>query len=120
MIISRIAYLAPESTSLPLTTSAVPESLPLCWEVTISGWDTEEESIVLLELLWVGEDWVAGLCWCVHLAQDLVGESLLDLVNVDLAASGLDALGLSLSQLGDMAVHGVLLDIRGQFILSQK
>ena len=102
-------FLTPESTSLPLTSSRVPESLPLSWEGSISGWDTEEESIVLLELRWAVEGWdLAVLLWSVHLGQDFLWESLWDTVKVDRAACGLDALGLGLSELLDVTPGGVL------------
>lgn len=44
----------------------------------------------------------------VHGAEDALWEGLWDLVDVDGTASGPDALGLSLGQLGDVAVHRVL------------
>jgi hypothetical protein len=54
-----------------LTTSGIEKGLPLCWEVTISGWDTEKESIVLFKCL-CGYDWVVFLRRCVHLVSILV------------------------------------------------
>ena len=58
---------SPVSSSAPLTSGGIPESLPLSWEVSVSSWNTEEERIVLLELgssdLWV----VTLVGWCVHL-----------------------------------------------------
>lgn len=70
--------LAGVGTSGPLLTGAVPEGLPLGREVTVSGWDTEEESVVLLEDLGV-DDWDRlGLWWSVHLSEDLGGEGLAD------------------------------------------
>lgn len=53
--------LAPVGTSLPLTTGGVPEGLPLSREVSVTGWDTEEESIVLLKSLGVGQGWNVGV-----------------------------------------------------------
>jgi hypothetical protein len=44
----------------------------------------------------------------VHLGEDLLGESLGDAVEVDLAAGLADALGLGLSELLDVAIRGVL------------
>lgn len=44
----------------------------------------------------------------VHLGQNLLGESLLNLVDVDGAAGFSDTFGLSLGQLLDVAVHRVL------------
>lgn len=70
--------LAGVGTSGPLLAGAVPEGLPLGWEVTVSGWDTEEESVVLLEDLGV-DDWDRlGLWWSVHLAENLGGKGLAD------------------------------------------
>jgi len=63
--------LASVGTGGPLLTSGVPEGLPLSWEVTVSGWDTEQEGIVLLEDLGV-DDWDGlGLWRSVHLSKDL-------------------------------------------------
>jgi len=70
--------LASVGTSGPLLTGAVPEGLPLGWEVTVSGWDTEEESVVLLEDLGV-DDWDRlGLWWSVHLSENLGRKGLAD------------------------------------------
>jgi hypothetical protein len=44
----------------------------------------------------------------VHLGEDLLGEGLGDAVEVDLAAGLADALGLSLGELLDVAIGGVL------------
>lgn len=41
--------LAPISATLPLLTSAVPESSPLGWEVAVTSRNPHEESIVLLK-----------------------------------------------------------------------
>lgn len=60
------SVLAPVCTAAPLASGRVPEGLPLSWEVTIAGWDTEEKGIVFLEGLGV-DDRVVGLLWCVHL-----------------------------------------------------
>ena len=76
--------------------------------VTVSGGDTEEETVVLLEGLGVGEDWVVGLGRGVHLSEDLSVEGLLDLVDVDLTAGLSDTSGLLLDHLQDVAVHRVL------------
>lgn len=51
---------------------------------------------------------VRGLGWRIHLAQNLLGKGLFDLVKVA-ATSGLsDSSSLSLGQLLNVAVHGVL------------
>ena len=50
----------------------------------------------------------AVLFGSVHLGEDLLGESLGDAVEVDLAAGLADALGLSLGELLDVAIGGVL------------
>jgi hypothetical protein len=60
------SVLAPVSTGAPLASSGVPEGLPLSWEVTITGGNAEEECIVALESLGIG-DWDVGLGWSVHL-----------------------------------------------------
>ena len=44
----------------------------------------------------------------VHLLEDLLGESLLNLVDVGMTASGPDTSSLGLSELLDVSVHGVL------------
>ncbi|KAI7165207.1 Minor allergen Cla h [Hortaea werneckii] len=96
-------------TVLPLATSLVPESLPLSREVTVTGRDTEEEGIVLLESGWVLEGRDAAVLWRgVHLGQDLLWERLRDLVEVAGTAGGLDTLGLLLGDGLDVTPGGVL------------
>lgn len=86
--------------------------LPLGGEVAVTGGDTEQEGIVLEEGGGVGQDGdVRRLGRGVHLGQDLLGEGLRDLVQVGGAASLLNAGLLSLRQLADMAVEGVLVGI---------
>lgn len=110
-----------------MAAGGVPEGLPLCWEVSVSGWNAEEECIIRFEGLWV-DDWVVGLWWCVHLrllvsdvlyfqkdgrtnlGQDFLGKSLWDLENVGLNTGLLKASLLGLSELLDVAIHGVLGD----------
>lgn len=101
--------LAPEATSSPDATGAVPEGLPLGGEVAVAGGDTQKESIVLLEDGGVGEggDGVV-LGRGVHLVENLLRQGLLDAVEVDGTAGRLDALGLSLGKSLYVAVHGVL------------
>jgi hypothetical protein len=88
--------------------SLVPEGLELSGPVAVSGGDTEEDTIVLLEGLGVGEDHVVGLGRGVHLGEDLVVKGLLDLVDVDFTTSLSDTSGLLLDHLQDVAVHRVL------------
>ena len=89
--------LAPESARGPLAASAVEESLPLGGEVAVACRDTEEDGVVLLERGGVAEEGhVGGLGRRVHLGEDLLGESLGDLVHVGVAASLADTLELSL------------------------
>lgn len=103
------SVLAPEGTSLPLATGLVPEGAPLGREVAVAGGDTEEEGIVLLEDGGVGEGGDGAILGRgVHLGEDLLGEGLLDLVEVDGTAGRLDALGLSLRKGLHVAVHRVL------------
>lgn len=112
--------LAPVGTVLPLATSLVPEGLPLGREVTITGRDTEEEGIVLLESGRVLEGRDAAVLWRgVHLGQDLLRESLRDLVEVAGTAGGLDTLGLLLGNGLDVTPGGVLdANVSGQMIPS--
>lgn len=77
--------------------------------IPVSGWDTEKETIVLLEDGGVGQSLdVRWLCWSVHLAEDFFGKSLLNLVEVALSTGLSDTGGLGLGQLLYVAVHGVL------------
>jgi len=62
---------APVSTGTPLASGRVPEGLPLSWEVTITGGNAEQECIVALESLGIG-DWNIGLGRSVHLEIMLV------------------------------------------------
>jgi hypothetical protein len=69
------SVLAPVSASGPLTSSGIPESLPLSWEVTITGWNAEEECIVTLEGFGI-DDWDIGLGGCVHLQKEWMSANL--------------------------------------------
>ena len=83
--------------------------LPLSWEVTVTGRDAKEETIVALKGIGTWEDGdVRGLGRGVHLGQNLIREGLLDLIDVDRDAGLLSALFLRVGQLLDVAVHGVL------------
>jgi len=103
------SVLAPEATSLPLLAGVVPEGPPLGGEVAVAGGDTHKEGIVLLKdggVGDVGDRRVLGRS--VHLGQNLLGEGLGDAVQVDLAASLTNALGLGLGEGLDMSPGGVL------------
>jgi len=103
------SVLTPVRARLPLCTGLVPERLELSRVVAVTGRDTEEEGIVLLERLRVGEGGDAAVLWrSVHLGQDLIVERLFDLVEVAGAASFLDAAGLRLGEGLDVAPGGVL------------
>ena len=93
--------------------------LPLGGKVAVTGGDAEQEGIVLEEGGGVGQDGdVRGLGRGVHLGQDLIGEGLRDLVQVGGATGLLNAGLLSLRQLADMAVEGVLDSIFVSFNLN--
>ena len=117
-----------EGTSLPLVTACIEEGLPLGWEVTVSGWNSEEEAVVLLEGLGLG-DWVVLLGGSIHLGQNLLRKGLGDprnerqrreadrdshksylLVDVGVATGSSDSLGLLLGQASNVPVHGVVDD----------
>ena len=103
------SVLAPEAAGLPLLAGVVPEGPPLGGEVAVAGGNAHEEGVVLLEGRGVGHlGDRAVLFGGVHLGEDLLGESLGDAVEVDLAAGLADALGLSLGELLDVAIGGVL------------
>lgn len=71
------SILAPVAAGRPLLAGLVPEGLPLGWEVTVTGGNTEEDSVERLELGRVVEDGDVGrLGRSVHLGQDLISESL--------------------------------------------
>jgi hypothetical protein len=72
------SVLAVEATGSPDTTSAIPEGLPLGREVTVTGGDTEENGIVLEELVGLLKDGHGGLWGSVHLGEDIFGQGLLD------------------------------------------
>lgn len=69
---------AVEATGGPDTASTVPEGLPLSREVTVTGGDTEEDGIVVKELLGLLQDGDGRLLGSVHLVEDLLGEGLRD------------------------------------------
>lgn len=100
---------APETTGLPLLAGVVPEGPPLGREVAVAGGDTHKEGIVLLEDGGVGDLRDRGVLGrSVHLGENLLGEGLLDAVEVDGTASLADALGLSLGKGLDVTPGGVL------------
>lgn len=99
--------LAIVATGGPDGAGLVPEGLPLSGEVTVTSGDTKEDGIVLQEVVGLNSG-VGRLGRGVHLGQNLIGESLGDLEDVDFAAGGLNALLLSLGQLLDVAVQRVL------------
>jgi len=98
--------LASERARGPELASRVPESLPLCREVSVTGRDTEEVRVVLREGL-RGSDGEIGLGGRMHLGEDLLREGLSDLVASSRATSRLDALLYGVGQDVDVAVHGV-------------
>lgn len=101
--------LTPVGTGLPLAAGLVPEGLPLGREVAVTGGDTEEEGVVLLEGLGVLEGGDLGrLWWGVHLLKHLLGEGLGNLVQVARTTGGLNTLLFGLSNLLDVAIHRVL------------
>jgi hypothetical protein len=69
--------LAPEATGGPNTTGLVPEGLPLGREVTVTGGDTEQNSVEGEEVGGLNNG-VASLGRSVHLAQDFLVEGLGD------------------------------------------
>lgn len=96
--------------------------------VSVTCRDSEEEAIVLLQDFRVGQGGnvgiliVSSVLMCtadtlevismptnlgrsVHLGENLLGKSLGELVKVDTTSSSSDALGLSLGELLDVAVH---------------
>ena len=46
----KASVLASVRTLRPLLAGLVPERLPLCREVSVPGWDTEEQGVILLQL----------------------------------------------------------------------
>jgi len=97
---------ARKGTTLPKLTSGVPESLELSGPGAITGADTNEEAIVVREL-GSGDNGVVRLRRRVHLRENLLRESLRDLVDRGRATLGFDTLLDRFGQLGDVAVHGV-------------
>lgn len=69
--------LAPEATSGPDATGLVPEGLPLSREVTVTGRDTEQNSVEGEEIGRLNNG-VAGLGRSVHLGQNFLVEGLSD------------------------------------------
>jgi len=117
--------LARESTLAPESAGGVDERLELSREVSVTGGDAEEDTIVVAKGVG-GSDGIVPLGSGVHLGEDLVGESLGNpegpsatrsqhnvgggrsiLEEVDLSTTSLDTLLLGLSESGNVAVHGV-------------
>lgn len=99
--------LAVESALAPKAAGGINEGLPLGWEVTVSSWDTEEESVILSQGLG-GSDRVVGLWWSMHFLEDLRGKRLWDLVQVGSTAGSLDTLLDGKGHLADVAPGGVV------------
>jgi len=99
-----------EGTTLPELACGVQEGLPLGGPHTITGGDAEEEAVILGEL--GGSDvGVVSLGGSVHLAQDLLGQGLRDLVNIHSHSINLlDSFSNSLSQLSLVAPGRVVDD----------
>lgn len=75
--------LAPVAAARPLPARLVPERLPLRGEVAVASGDPEQEAVVLLECLGVGEDGDRGFGRGVHFREDFVGEGLGDSVEAE-------------------------------------
>lgn len=78
-----------------------------CW-YWVRGGTYEQERIVLLERLGVGDGDVSILWRSMHLVEDLLWKGLLDLEDIAGTASLLDASSFSLCELLDVAPCGVL------------
>ena len=102
------SVLAVERTLLPELAGRVPKGLPLSREVAVTGGNAEQEGVIGLEDVGRDEGDRLVLAWGVHLAEDLLRQSLLHLIEVCLATSSLNALLLGLGDLGNVPVHGVL------------
>lgn len=68
---------ARKSTRSPETTSGIDERFPLGREISVTGRDTKEESVVRFQDFG-SDDWVAGLGSSIHLFEDLFGKGLSD------------------------------------------
>lgn len=103
------ASLLVKSILSPETTGSVEESGDLSWTVTVSGWETEDKTVVLSELVHVLQDWNVRtqVLWCAHLGENLIGESLLDSVTVDLNARLLKTLVDRVTEGEDVRVGAV-------------
>lgn len=96
------SVLAPEASLLPLLASPVPESLELGGEVSVTGRDTEEDTVELLEDRGVLKDGdIGSLGAGVHLLEDFLGKGLGDPVLL------LDHVVLGVER-GKVAIEGVL------------
>lgn len=98
--------LAVESTGGPETTGSVDEGRHLGSGLTESGWDTEDDTVSLLEDVW-GGNWVVWLGWGVEQVQDVLWQGFWDLVDGGVVTGG-NHTGLhGLGHGGDVVVHGV-------------
>jgi len=91
---------------LPQLAGAIPEGLPLSGEVTEASGYTIKDTIIVSEVIG-RNDRIIGLGGRMHLGQDLLGESLGDLIDGSRSTSGFDTFLLSLGHFGDVAVQGV-------------
>lgn len=69
--------LAPKCARCPELSCGIPEGLPLCWEVAITSWNTNQECVIGREDIGCdfGHVWLG---WSMHLRQDFRGEGLGD------------------------------------------
>jgi len=84
------SWLSSECSLSPEATGGIEQSLELSGHRTEASWEAKEEAISLWELLNV-DDGHIGLWWSVHLAQDILGEGLGNLVELDFDARGLSS-----------------------------
>jgi len=92
-----------KGTALPELSGGIPEGLELSWPGAVTSADTDEEAVVLREI-GSGGNRVVRFWGRVHLREDLLGESLRDLVDGCRATSGLDALLDGFGQRSDVTV----------------
>ncbi len=69
--------LAPQSSRCPQTAGGIPEILPLRWEVSVTSWDTNQESIISRENFG-GDNWDVWLSRGMHLGENLLWQGLWD------------------------------------------
>ncbi|KAH3662266.1 hypothetical protein OGAPHI_005515 [Ogataea philodendri] len=95
-----------KATSGPETSSSVEEGLDLGRNVTESGWETKQDTVILGQSFW-GSDWELWSRWSVEFLQNVLGKGFWNLEDLNGRSRSFNTLGDFLGQSGDVVVQRV-------------